>query len=229
MTHEAGTTSLYSSLTVPHLPACAACRLAEEDKKAAKAAQTARQLEQQQKNLGTTLTKMGIGRRTFGTMAALGRPAAAAQPKAGFTKPELQEAKAAAAAGPADSAAAAAAAADGPAVKQEAGAGGDAGAGSSSQAAAAAAAAGGAVAGVAPHVRPLSLQHELLNASEAPGGGVPAFVAGGGSSGRGADGEEGLRELMLADLIAVLERHPQYCRSQQLYSLYALAGLPTSK
>jgi hypothetical protein len=174
---------------------------------------------------------MGIGRRTFGTMAALGRPAAAAAlPKAGFTKPELQEAKAAAAAeGPADSAAAAAAAAaDGTAVKQEASAaGGDAGAGSSSSQAAAAA--GGAAASVAPHVRPVSLQHELLNASEAPGGGVPAFVAGGGSSGRGADGEEGLRELMLADLIAVLERHPQYCRSQQLYSLYALAGLPTSK
>jgi hypothetical protein len=173
---------------------------------------------------------MGIGRRTFGMMAALGRPAAAAaQPKAGFTKPELQEAKAAAAADPAadGAAAAAAAAGDGAVVKQEAGVGGDAGAGSSSQATAAAAGAGAA--SEAPHVRPVSLQHELLNASEAPGGGVPAFVAGGGFSGRGADGEEGLRELMLADLIAVLERHPQYCRSQQLYSLYALAGLPTSK
>lgn len=159
-------------------------------------------------------------------MAALGRPAAAAvQPKAGFTKPELQEAKAAAAEGAADAAGAdgaAAAAADGSAVKQEAG---DAAAGGSSQVNSAGAAAGG----VAPHVRPVSLQHELLNASEAPGGGVPAFVAGGGSSGRGADGEEGLRELMLADLIAVLERHPQYCRSQQLYSLYALAGLHASK
>jgi hypothetical protein len=215
------------SLVLPPLTASAAPRrLAEEDKKAAKAAQTARQLEQQQKNLGTTLTKMGIGRRTFGTMAALGRPAAAAQPKAGFTKPELQEAKAAAAdaADGAGTAAGAAATADGPTVKLEAGVAGDAAAGSSSQAAASAA--GGSV---APHVRPVSLQHQLLNASEAPGGGVPAFVAGGGSTGRGADGEEGLRELMLADLIAVLERHPQYCRSQQLYSLYALAGLPTSK
>ncbi|KAF6259275.1 hypothetical protein COO60DRAFT_1023184 [Scenedesmus sp. NREL 46B-D3] len=201
-------------------------KLAEEDKKAAKAAQTARQLEMLQKEVGNTLTKMGIGRRNFGAMAALGRPAAAGQPKAGFTKFELQEAKsAAAAAGAVDgTGGAAAAAADGPAVKQEAGAGGDAGAGSSSQAAAA-----GAAGSVASHVRPVSLQHQLLNESDAPGGGVPAFVAGGGSTGRGADGEEGLRELMLADLIAVLERHPQYCRSQQLYSLYALAGLPTTK
>lgn len=179
---------------------------------------------------------MGIGRRTFGTMSALGRPAAgAAQPKAGFTKPELAEAKAAAGSGATAAAGAAAdgvgtAAADDPAaaVKQEPGMGGAA-AGAAAGSAAAAAAGGGSG---APPVRPMSLQHQLLNAAnavQAPGGVAPAFVAGGASTGRGQDGEEGLRELMLADLIAVLERHPLYCKSQQLYSLYALAGLPAGK
>jgi hypothetical protein len=38
-------------------------------------------------------------------------------------------------------------------------------------------------------------------------------------------GEEPLRELMLADLVAALERHPLYCRSPELYTLHTLAAL----
>jgi hypothetical protein len=216
-------------------------RLAEEDKKAAKAAQNARQLQQQQKNLGSTLQMMGIGRRAF-AMGSLARPAAAAaagSSKAGLTKPELLEAKAAAAAEdeqqPA-AAAAAAAAAPGGADNTAAAANGAPGAGPADAAAAASAVSGGAADGggdeedmgeAGPLLKPMSLAHQLVSASQPGGGaGVPGFVAGGASASRARDGEAGLREVMLADLIAVLERHPLYCRSAQLYALHALAGQP---
>jgi len=230
---------LVSLLLLVLATCCDLCRTSEEDKKAAKAAQTARQLEQQQKNLGTTLTKMGIGRRSF-AMSALGRPAGSTPAaKAGFTKSEVLEAKAAA------TAPAPAAAADGTntaaAAKTEPGA--DAAPVStglqtagSIPAPASGGTVGPAMAPGVPPVKPVTLQHQLLNAanntdgpSKQLGGVVPAFVAGGSTATRARDGEEGLRELMLADLIAVLERHPLYCRSQQLYALYALVGLTGSK
>lgn len=56
-----------------------------------------------------------------------------------------------------------------------------------------------------PVLLPVSLQHQLLTAAD-------VIAANGG------------RELRLADLAAVLERDPVYCRSTQLYSLYALAA-----
>eukprot|EP00879_Flechtneria_rotunda_P001547 GHRR01001705.1.p1 GENE.GHRR01001705.1~~GHRR01001705.1.p1 ORF type:complete len:804 (+),score=378.70 GHRR01001705.1:1329-3740(+) len=220
-------------------------KLGDEDRKAAKAAKDARQLEQQQKNLGSTLTKMGIGRRNFG-MSALGRPAGAGAGgvKLGFTKPELQEVKEAAVAPnsgiQAAAAGAAAATANGvgddadaagsPAIKAEPGTNILAD-GLSSQQQPAAAPVPGPSGATVPPIKPMSLQHQLLNVASqsqasTPASGVPPFVAGHASSGRDRDGEEGLREVMLADLIAVLERHPLYCRSQQLFSLYALAGQP---
>lgn len=185
-----------------------------------------KQLEKQQKDLGTTLTKMGIGRRTF-AMSAMGRPAGgpAAGPKAGFTKTELQEAKAAAA----DTAGAAPAANGSIVVKPEPAS--DADAGGQQQRVASGGVGSIAAAGLgAPPLKPVTLQHQLLtaaNASGVPGGGGPvSFVAGGSGS---KEGENGLRELRLRDLIAVLERHPLYCRSQLLYSLYVLAGQTVSK
>lgn len=219
-------------------------RLGEEDKKAAKAAQSARQLEQQQKNLGSVLTRMGIGRRTFGSLSALGRPGGAAQRGAGFTKAELEGAKAelegdakpsatdgaAGAAAPGGSSSEPAAAA--PATEQstqQQGTDGNTAPAAPPQADGAPAPVGGsATAGSAapapppaPRLRPVTLAHDLLAAAGPTVGGVPAFVAGGASSGRAAEGEEHLRELMIADLIAALERHPLYCRSHLLHALYA--------
>lgn len=174
----------------------------------------------QQKNLGNTLSKMGIGRRTF-TMSALGKPAGAtaAGARPGFTKPELVEAKAAAAA-----ATPPAVNANGVAPVKSEPAGEPA---SSSQQQHQQPASGLQAAGVPP-LMPVTLQHQLLTAANSlqgpTGGGPVSFVAGGATSGRLDKDGDNTREIMLKDLIAVLERHPIYCRSQLLYSLYALSG-----
>lgn len=194
-----------------------ACRLAEDEKKAAKEASLRKQLELSQKNLGSTLSKMGIGKKSF-SMAALGRPPGAPA-KAGVTKPELVQAKAAAtAAAPANGNMSGKneATGDGLSMQQQ-----------QSRAGNAAGPSAAADAG-APPLKPVTLQHQLLTAANAPGGpgagGPVAFVAGGSGRSMGKDGEEGLRKIALRDLIAVLERHPLYCRSQLLYRLYILDG-----
>jgi hypothetical protein len=251
-------------------------RLADDERKAAKAAKDAALLQQQQRQLHSTLKTLGIGNRSFG-FSSIARPAGAAGPtggsRAGFSKPELLEVKGGGAAATAAAAARGGAAAAGPGEQQQqqgqqqpgdglaAPAAGDgtaaAAAAAAATAAAAAAAGGGAAAAgdgaaagangsntaaggqaaaakdgegaAVPLLKPLSLQHQLLTSqhtASGPGGVAPAFVAGGASASRARDGEQGLRELMLADLIAVLERHPLYCRSPQLYALAALAGQP---
>lgn len=91
---------------------------------------------------------------------------------------------------------------------------------------AAAAAAGGG--GPAP-LKPMTLQHQLLSAADVSGQAAAPFVAGGvpprNKAVQREGGEDPLRELMLADLVAALERHPLYCRSPELYALHTLAAL----
>jgi hypothetical protein len=71
----------------------------------------------------------------------------------------------------------------------------------------------------------MTLQHQLLSAADVAGQAAAPFVAGGVPPRKVRDGEEPLRELMLADLVAVLERHPLYCRSPELYTLHTLAAM----
>jgi hypothetical protein len=74
----------------------------------------------------------------------------------------------------------------------------------------------------------MTLQHQLLTTADVASQ-VTSFVAGGVGPSASRKVREGdaapPRELMLADLVAVLERHPLYCRSPQLYTLYTLAAL----
>jgi hypothetical protein len=70
----------------------------------------------------------------------------------------------------------------------------------------------------------MSYQHQLLSAADVASQSA-VFVAGGVPPRQAREGEHPLRELMLADLVAVLERHPLYCRSPELYTLQTLAAL----
>lgn len=71
----------------------------------------------------------------------------------------------------------------------------------------------------------MTLQHQLLSAADVSNKAAAPFVAGGVPARKARDGDDGLRDLMLADLVAVLERHPLYCRSPQLYALHTLAAM----
>lgn len=216
---------------------CCADRLGDEERKAAQAAKQQRDIEQKKASVGSTLSLLGIRHQAFSSLGKAANKTGAS--KTGFTKPELLEAKtvasgAADGAGGASAAAAAAPAAAAPAgsvdpaaVKAEPGTAAAAAAagatqqiiGSSSNTAAAVTAPSGP-----PPLKPMSLQHQLLSFSDLQPTVTP-LVAGGVSARKARDGEEAFRELMLQDLVAVLERHPLYCRSPELHTLHALAAL----
>jgi len=217
------------------------CRLGDEERKAAQAAKQQRDIEQKKASVGSTLSLLGIRHQAFSSLGKAANKTGAS--KTAFTKPELLEAKAVAS-GAADGTGAAAAAAapatagpagslDPAAVKVEPGSAAAAAAagaahdrqvivGSSANAAAAAAAA--AAPSGPPPLKPMSLQHQLLSVADLQPSVTP-LVAGGVSARKARDGEEAFRELMLQDLVAVLERHPLYCRSPELHTLHALAAL----
>lgn len=142
-----------------------------------------------------------------------------------MTKPELTEVKAAAEGAAAAPAAAAASQDSGVPVKLEPGRTAPAatagGPGDSSQSSAAAAGPA-APTGPAP-LKALTLQHQLLSAADVAKPNSAHIVAGGVPPRKA--GDDNFRALMLCDLVAVLERHPLYCRSPELYTLHTLAAM----